>query len=148
MSIFPFISTESVQKTAAQELPVYKEYAYDFENRCLKLDSTGKTYLVEKNEAIRIWIYFALATARYRYTAYDAVYGSEIEDQLIGQSLGDGVTQMEVERYITEALMCNPYIEELSEFDFVLQRDGLLVSFRCRTIYGADRISYKIKAVV
>lgn len=148
MSIFPFISTEAVKKSDTRELPVYKEYAYDFENRRLKLDEAGKTYLVEKNEAIRIWIYFALATARYRHTAYDAAFGSEIEDKLTGQALSDEITQMELERYITEALMCNPYIKELSDFDFVLQRDGILASFRCRTIYGEDRVSYEIKAVV
>ena len=39
--------------------------------------------------------------------------------------MNDEVTQMELERYTTETLMCNPYIEELSEFDFVLQKDGI-----------------------
>ena len=147
MGIFPFINTETAQKAASEELPMFREYAYDFENRCLKRDSTGKTYLAEGNEALQIWIYFALATARYRYTAYDAAFGSEIEE-LVGQPMSDEVTQMEVERYITEALMCNPYIEELSDFDFTLQRDGMEASFNCRTVYGSDRVSYEIKAVV
>lgn len=148
MGVFPFINTEIVENSKSQELPMFKEYAYDFENRCLKQDNTGNTYLVEGNEALRIWIYFALATARYRYTAYDTAFGSEIEDQLIGQPLSDEVTQTELERYITEALMCNPYIEELSDFDFTLLRDGIEASFNCRTVYGSDRVSYEIKAVV
>ena len=148
MGIFPFINPEEAKKAATTELPMFREYAYDFENRCLKLDSSGKSYLIEGNEAIRVWIYFALATARYRYTAYDKSFGSEIEDQLIGQSMEDEITQMELERYITEALMCNPYIEELSEFDFEGQRAFMKVSFLCRTVYGADRVSYEIKAVV
>ena len=147
MGVFPFINTETAQEAASQSLPLFREYAYDFENHCLKQDSTGKTYLVEGNEALRIWIYFALATARYRYTAYDTAFGSEIEG-LVGQPMGDEVTQMELERYITEALMCNPYIEELSDFDFTLQRDGIEASFNCRTVYGSDRVSYEIKAVV
>ena len=144
MGVIPFINTETAEQTAS--LPLFKEYAYDFETRSLKLRD-GKTYLAEGNEALRTWIYFALTTARYRYTAYDAAYGSEIHT-LTGDSLGDGITQLELERYITEALMCNPYIEELSEFDFVLLRDGIQASFRCRTVYGEDRISYEIKAVV
>ena len=144
MGVFPFINTEAAAPAAA--LPLFKEYAYDFETCSLKLQD-GKSYLVEGNEALRIWIYFALATARHRYTAYDAAYGSEI-NTLIGEPLSDGIVQLELERYITEALMCNPYIEELSEFDFVLLRDGIQASFRCRTVYGEDRVSYKIEAVV
>lgn len=147
MGVFPFINTETARKAADQELPMFREYAYDFENGCLKTDSAGKTYLAEGNEALRIWIYFALATARYRYTAYDTAFGSEIES-LVGQPMSDEVTQMELERFITEALMCNPYIEELSDFDFVLLRDGIKASFNCRTVYGSDRVSYEVKAVV
>lgn len=147
MGVFPFINTETAQEAVSRKLPMFREYAYDFENGCLKQDSTGKTYLVEGNEALRIWIYFALATARYRYTAYDAAFGSEIEG-MTGQPMSDEVTQMELERYIKEALMCNPYIEELSDFDFILLRDGIEASFSCRTVYGPSRISYEVKAVV
>lgn len=145
MGVFPFINPNVVSEPS-KELPMFREYAYDFENQRLKLKD-GKTYLVEGNEALRIWIYFALGTARYRYMAYDRAFGSEIEDKLIGQPLGDDVTQMELERYITEALMCNPYIQELSDFDFELLQSGIRVSFQCRTVYGTDRFIYE-KAVV
>ena len=77
------------------------------------------------------------------YTHLDTTFGSEIEEQLIGQPMNDEVTQMELERYTTEALMCNPYIEELSEFDFVLQKDGIKESFRCRSVYGEETDVYK-----
>ena len=79
MGVFPFINTETVQEAASKKLPLFREYAYDFEKHCLKLDDDGRTYLVQGNEALRIWIYFALETARYRYTAYDTTFGSEIE---------------------------------------------------------------------
>lgn len=145
MGVFPFINPNLVSEPS-KELPMFREYAYDFENQRLKLKD-GKTYLVEGNEALRVWIYFALGTARYRYMAYDRAFGSEIEDKLIGQPLGDDVTQMELERYITEALMCNPYIQELSDFDFELLQSRIRVSFQCRTVYGTDRFIYE-KAVV
>ncbi|MFQ8732056.1 MAG: hypothetical protein ACLSAC_17460 [Enterocloster bolteae] len=45
--------------------------------------------------------------------------------------MNDEVTQMELERYTTEALMCNPYIEA-SEFDFISKKDGIKESFRCK----------------
>ena len=60
MSIFPFTQdVPELEERAAQELPVFRELAYDYENNCLKRKG-GKTYLVEKDEAVRGWIYKAL----------------------------------------------------------------------------------------
>lgn len=146
MSVFPFINPD-VKTTDNASLPMFREYAYDFDEQKLLLKD-GKTYLVEGNEALRTWIFFALATARYRYVAYDSAYGSEIEDQLVGQSMDDEVIQSELERYITEALMVNPYIEELSDFTFMLLRDGVQVSFTCTSVYGPTLIQYDIKGVI
>ncbi len=145
MGVFPFINPD-VALEVNKDLPMFREYAYDFENQCLKLKD-GNTYLVEGNEALLIWIYFALGTARYRYIAYDRAFGSEIEDKLMGQPLSDDVTRMELERYITEALMCNPYIEELSDFDFEPLQSGIQVTFQCRTIYGTDQFIYEMAVV-
>ena len=52
MSIFPFISPEILESGQASELPMFREYAYDFENNRLLLRD-GNTYLVEGNEALR-----------------------------------------------------------------------------------------------
>ena len=60
MSIFPFISPEILESGQASELPMFREYAYDFENNRLLLRD-GNTYLVEGNEALRIWIFKALS---------------------------------------------------------------------------------------
>ena len=46
MSIFPFISPEILESGQASELPMFREYAYDFENNRLLLRD-GNTYLVE-----------------------------------------------------------------------------------------------------
>ena len=67
IGIFPFVPTDEVEDisdTAIEELPLYREYAYDFERNCLKTGPDGNTYLVEGNEALRIWIYKALRTVR------------------------------------------------------------------------------------
>ena len=64
MSIFPFISPEILESGQASELPMFREYAYDFENNRLLLRD-GNTYLVEGNEALRIWIFKALSTERF-----------------------------------------------------------------------------------
>lgn len=134
MSVFPFISPEAVS-VSNKELPLFMEYAYDYESNCLMLRN-GSTYLVEGNEALKIWIYHALMTERFRYTALSSAYGSEV-DTLIGLSLSSDITYSELRRFIIEALMVNPYIEELSDFKFTKAQSSVSVEFNCSTVYGA-----------
>lgn len=147
MSIFPFIDTEKNME-ATTELPVLKEYAYDFEKNVLLLDKNGKTYLVEKNEALRIWIFKVLTTERFHYTAHSSAYGEEFSDQLVGQSMDGDIAELEMERYITEALMVNPYIEALDDFSFETGNAGMKVSFSCTSIYGTEWITVPMREVM
>lgn len=88
MSIFPFIDASGVTDTKkVTDLPLLKEYAYDYARNELLLDENGCTYLVEGNAALRIWIFKALTTARFRHVAYSPAFGEEYEDQLIGHSM-------------------------------------------------------------
>lgn len=146
MSIFPFIDTEKTAEAGA-ELPILKEYAYDFEKNEMLLDKSGKTYLVEKNSALRIWIFKALTTERFHYTAHSSAYGEEFSDQLIGRSMDGDIAELEMERYITEALMVNPYIESLDNFSFEEGNAGIEVSFDCTSIYGTENITLPGKEV-
>ena len=136
MSIFPFITPPADSPAAANSLPLFKEYAYDFANNCLLLKD-GQTYLAEGNEALRIWIFKALFTERFRYVAYDAAFGSEI-DTLPVLVLNQAILQAEIKRFITEALMVNPYIVKLDNFKFERSLSGLKVDFDVATIYGVE----------
>lgn len=145
MSIFPFIDPDGLGGSRETPLPMFREYAYDYENNCLLLRN-GQTYLVEGNEALRIWIFKALITERFRYIAYDSDYGSEI-DTLVG-GLNSRVILSELKRFIIEALMVNPYILELSNFQFTQSGSGVRVEFDCATIYGKERITWEAKEVL
>lgn len=142
MSIFPFISPEVYKRaeTPDDELPLFKEFAYDYENNALLL-KRGMTYLVEGNEALKIWIYKALLTHRFRHTAYSRAYGNEAQ-KLLGYAMGTDVLKSELRRYIIEALMVNPYILELSNFQFEFIKTHVIVHFDCTTIYGEMGIEY------
>lgn len=144
MSVFPFIDPDALAPSQGNTLPMFREYAYDYENNRLLLRD-GQTYLVEGNEALRIWIFKALVTERFRYTAYDSDYGSEI-DTLIGK-VNSSVNLPELKRFIIEALMVNPYIEELSNIQFEQSGSGVLVDFDCATVYGKERITWEAKGV-
>lgn len=146
MSIFPFIGSASTADNT-QELPLLKEYAYDFEKNELLLDSTGCTYLVEGNEALRIWILKALSTERFHYTAYSFAFGTEHQDRLVGHAMNTEVLKLELERYIVEALMVNPYIKRLDNFIFSSRAAEMTVSFECTSIYGLDMVTVPVREV-
>lgn len=145
MSIFPFIDPDGLNTGQEEKLPLFREYAYDFENNCLLLKN-GQTYLVEGNAALRIWIFKALSTERFRYVAYDSDFGSEI-GTLVGSPLHSDVAKSELKRFIIEALMVNPYIEELSNFQISQTGSGVTAEFDCTTVYGPDKISWEFKGV-
>ena len=145
MRVVPVSSTPADSPAAANSLPLFKEYAYDFANNCLLLKD-GQTYLVDGNEALRIWIFKALSCERFRYTAYDAAFGSEI-DTLPGLALNQAVLQAEIKRFITEALMVNPYIVKLDNFKFERSLSGLKVDFEVKTIYGVEPFKWQYGGV-
>ena len=144
-TIFPFIDVpEAASGTeSSSDLPLYREYAYDYDNNRFLLQD-GKPYLIEGNDALRVWIYFALRSTRFRYTAFTADYGSEI-DNLIGQPFAGAITALELRRYITEALRINPYIVELSGWQSNREGSHIHMSFDCRTIYGTMAANYDYK---
>lgn len=119
---------------------MFREYAYDFKKNLLKLKN-GKTYLVEGNEALQIWIYKALKTQRFRFIGYTRAYGNEAET-LYGKSMNQDIFKSELRRFIIEALMVNPYIEELSNFTFEFEGSKVTVNFDCATVYGAMNQRY------
>lgn len=145
MSIFPFIDPDALNAGQSGELPMFREYAYDYENNRLLLRD-GQTYLVEGNEALRIWIFKALSTERFRYAAYDSDFGNEAHT-LIGGPVSSDISKSELKRFIIEALMVNPYIEELSNFQFAPSRSGMTVEFDCATVYGEEKITWEAKGV-
>ena len=49
IGIFPFVPTDEVEDisdTAIEELPLYREYAYDFERNCLKTVPSSSIVIV------------------------------------------------------------------------------------------------------
>lgn len=134
MAVFPFVTKAPLKVPDEIYLPVFREYAYDFINNCLLLRA-GRTYLVEKDEALKIWIFHALKVPRYIFRAHSKEYGNELE-KVVG-SAGDIKTlESERQRYITEAVMVNPYVQELKDFKFSYEGSTVFVTFEVITIYG------------
>lgn len=133
-AFIPSTLTNTEEIKTEVELPVFKELAFDFETLQLKTRG-GLYYYVEKNEALKIWIYFALLIPRFSYVAYSTDYGQEIYT-LIGRYLSGELLKSELKRFIEEALLCNPYITSLSDFDIKREGSKVLCYFNVNTVYG------------
>ena len=136
-SNYAFIPTtllEETDITTETELPVFKELAFDFLTGQLKTNG-GQYYYVEKNEALKIWIWKALHASRFSYLAYSTNYGNEIYT-LIGRYLEKKLLYSELKRMIEEALLCNPYLISLSDFDISQKGSKVTCNFSVNTVYG------------
>lgn len=142
MALFPFFGDTVPETGQAEELPLYKEVAWDFQNNIPKLKN-GSYEIVTENEAIKIWVYKALKTERFRYKIYSWNFGSEI-DSLIGQSYTPNLTKAECIRYIEECLLINPYIKSVSEVEVSFSEGRLAVTGTLETIYGTTELEVRI----
>lgn len=133
-AFIPTTLTDTTELKTAVELPVFKELAFDFETGQLKTNG-GQYFYVEKNEAIKVWIWKALFSSRYTYLAYSTDYGNEIYT-LIGRYLSNELLYSELRRMIEEALLCNPYITSLSDFDITREGSKVICNFSVNTVYG------------
>ena len=133
MNLFPEL-TVGIPSGGNRNLPVYREWAYDFQKNCFKTRN-GRYYLVEKNEALKIWIYKALKTARYRFQAYPRSYGQELEE-IAGISSSREIRESEAERLVQEALLVCPYITGVDDFGFSHRGSIMHMDFHVETVYG------------
>ncbi|MDP4146522.1 MAG: DUF2634 domain-containing protein [Bacillota bacterium] len=143
MSLLPQyqVDSESLIKSSSYstDLPIPKEFAWDFEKKDFIFEN-GKYKLVEGTEAIKIWIWKALSTQRYVFSAYSFDYGQEFQE-IVGQGLTKEAMQSEAERCIKEALMINPYIDDIKDVSIEIFDGKVNVDFTVTTIYGEVAMS-------
>lgn len=137
----PFVSGVLVQsiETAQEELPTYKEYAWDFNKDCFIYDN-GQHKIVTENEALKVWIYKVLKTERWRYQIYDNAYGIELE-QFIGRRTNNSDTAGEIGQYVNEALLVNPYIKSIDKSSYDIVGKSLKYTIYLTTVYGTLVVS-------
>ena len=131
MGLFPtYIESETETETEQiEESKIPKEYEIDFKTGQL----TGR--IVEGAEAIKVWIWLVLQTARYRYYIYSWDYGNEFEE-LIGRGYSEEYINAEAQRMTEDCLLVNENIESITDFSVGMENDQLTISFTANTIYG------------
>ena len=139
-TIFPFIGLpEDYILPKTEELQIFREVAWDFEKDEPILEK-GDFKIIEKKEALKVWIYKCIKTNRYEHEIYSLEYGTELSE-LIGQKYTKGLTESEASRFIKEALLINPYILEVNVKSANFNRDILSANVKVSTIYGEVEIN-------
>ena len=133
---FPFIGSNATENTT-DELPLFKEYAWDFETDKFIYDDNSNHILLTGNAALEVWIYKALKTERFDYLAYSWQYGIELKP-FIGKVMSVQERYSELKRVITECLMVNPYIKSIDSFNIDQRKHGetALLTIGLTTVYG------------
>lgn len=127
--MFPFdIEDDEVTEEDEENiLPV--EYGIDFTTGQL----TGKK--VYGLDAVKVWIWNALATQRYRYPHHTWQFGNELEN-LIGTTNDIDYLSAAAEGMIEECLKVNPHIEGITDFECISEGDTLTCTFTVQTNLG------------
>lgn len=133
---FPFIGT--TQALSTSNLPLFKMYAWNFDNDRFIRDGNGKMILLEGNPALEVWIIKALKTQRFVYKAYSWRYGSEIKN-FLGKVMTYGERYSEMKRGIIETLLVNPYVKSVDSIEFEENEHSreVNVTIKLSTVYGA-----------
>lgn len=149
----PFITLDvsSTVSAANENLPLLQEYAWDFDNDRFLLDTRGHHVTVTENEALKVWIYKALKTQRYRYECYrhgifdtDSPYGVDLEEY-IGKYPNTEETAQLIIRDIKSCLALNPYIKRIISVNIAeRKKDKLVIDIAIESIYGETTTSVTI----
>ena len=129
---------------STKDLPLLSEWAFDFETMQFKVDANGLPYLVERNEALKIWLFWAVTTAKKRWSANSRGYGSEVE-RMIGLPVTVAIKSDELKRTIREAVEFCPYVKRVERIDVALEDEMVTVTVNVVSMYDDEVVSVNVK---
>lgn len=118
-------------------LSLFTELAIDYETGEVLIGENGDVIKLEKNEALKVWIWKALKTKRNKFNAYSNSFGTDLYNE-IGYVYDRTIKQQLINNEIYEALKVNPYIVNVYEFKNIYDYKNLklTVQFKVDTVYG------------
>lgn len=132
--MFPFDIEDEEVDVEVEEAKEPADYEIDFETGNL----TGR--IITGLDAIIQRAMIVLNTDRYFYSQYSWDHGSEL-NQLIGQNYDKDYIESEVKRMVSEALMTDENILDVTDFSDFMQNEKLTGSFTIDTVYGRRELS-------
>lgn len=114
-----------------------KSFLFDFKSGDFALQN-GKMIEVEGIDSLKIWIQKTLLTEKNKYQIYKGTdYGVSLEDLIVGKYPTD-FTRNEIQREITEALLINPNVSTVTNFNFNNDKDLLTVGFTVNHLFSLE----------
>lgn len=124
--IYPFVEKDEEEE---ESIHIPREYGLNFDTGQLN----GR--VAEGLEAVKVWVWLVLHTARYRHYIYSWDYGQEYED-MIGKGYSKDYTEMELKRMTEECLTVNPHITGIENFSMEKDEDRVTLRFKLVTNLG------------
>ena len=133
--IFPDWGSAPTKTGGAETLPLYTEWAVDWDKGCFALRN-GHPYTVSGTEALQIWVRCALLpeNARFCCSAHSPEYGNQLAAYLDGRT-DQGILENLLRREIRETLLVSPYIQAVDGFSFTRSGSRLTTAFTVHTVY-------------
>jgi hypothetical protein len=109
-----------------------------------------KTYKIKDNklvgfcdgkEALEQAIYFILNTERYNFLIYSNSYGSEFN---VISELDRDIAKSELKRRISEAILQDDRVNNVTNFEFSYEKDSVLIKFTVFSTYGDMKIEKEV----
>lgn len=127
-----------------KELPLLQEWAYDFERNEFLTNENGLPYLVSGNEALKIWVFWAVTTAKKHWLANSRAYGSEIE-RMVGLPVSVAIKSSELKRTIKESIEQCEYVKHVDSIETSFE-DGLLsIDVQIKSVYNEGWVNVSVK---
>ena len=132
-NFFPSLNVVSEAYKQNKELPLLKEYAWDFERDEFLFDENGKFIIVEGLEALKVRNYLSLKIYRDRWFIHNGKVGSRLK-QLIGASYNTAC--LHLQEILEEALVDGVYVTSIENLETSLEGNKMKASFTVNSIYG------------
>lgn len=127
-----------------KELPLLQEWGYDFERNEFLTNENGLPYLVSGNEALKIWVFWAVTTAKKHWLANSRAYGSEIE-RMVGLPVSVAIKSSELKRTIKESIEQCEYVKHVDSIETSFE-DGLLsIDVQLKSVYNEGWVNVSVK---
>ena len=131
MNNFP-IEVAAPTNITDTNIPLLKEYAWDFDKDEIILDRNGKFIIVEGVEALKVRNYLSLKIYKGRFFIYKNKVGTRLKD-LIGKSRS--YVSLRVEEMLYEAIVDNVYVTDIENLEISYINDKVIVTFDVINIY-------------
>lgn len=140
MSNFPTYAINRKEAIEDKEIPLLKEYAWNFENDNFLFDENGKFIILDGLEALKVRNYLSLKIYKDRWFIYNGKVGGRIKE-LIGK--GYSFACLHAQEFIEEAIVDNIYVNSIEDLEITMKDNKVIINFNVNSIYGSYSESIK-----